>query len=98
MTYFTLFSPCLSGCSSALLLALWNSPLAIRTIGSRPAYEWASNSIASVEQYQRADRPRGGNITLVGDVEISYFQNGVLFWVIGMLVNVLAVGMYMAFR
>ena len=83
-----------------LLLALfWNSPLAIRTIGGRPAYEWASSSFDSIEQFLNAPISlAGGNLTLVGDVDVAYFQNGVLFWVIGMLVNVAAVGLYMAFR
>jgi len=83
-----------------LLTLFWNSPLAIRTIGGRPAYEWVSSSTAeAINDYLTAPISLyGANITLVGTVDVAYFQTGVLFWVIGMLVNVLGVGLYMAFR
>jgi hypothetical protein len=94
-----------------LLIALfWNSPLSTRIIGGRTADEWlelgggGGDSELSTSRpfqlwiegayYAALDPPK--NVTLVGDVDSEFFSVGMVIWVLGMLVNVGAVGVYLA--
>ena len=86
-----------------LLLALfWNSPLATRTIGGRAISEWgdayvgesftAAIDLGNDMYNETVVRPT----PLVGEIDSGYFTTGIFVWVLGMLLNVFAVGIYMA--
>lgn len=78
-----------------LLAFFWNSPLATRTIGGRSAHEWGGEYAGEAVQ-AAIDLGADRNLTIAGEVDVTYFSVGVVLWVGGMLVNVIAVGVYMA--
>lgn len=94
-----------------LLVLFWNSPMAMRTIGGKSVREWLDLDGVLEDSARKLDLPmplwiEGAekqiagewqkNITLLEELDAEYFRTGASMWVLGMLVNVVVVGLYLA--